>query len=179
MKPSKIADALRAANPASKPRQPAYTGTGHWLYWHSPSGEMLPIGVAIHLNGVTYRQIAEHNDIQQTVAALWGETVAWQLGKLLDNTTTALYDKTGNLPEGISAEAIELCQGDNPAQILDRLWRHGVADSLLLKKKPPSQLAERSISGSNPEAVPDEPAENTRDAAASAVVPPKRGGHGQ
>lgn len=178
MKPSKIVSRLRAANPGSQPRQHAYSGRGQWLYWHTPSGDMLPVGVAITLSGTTYRHLADQHDIQDTVAAIWGDTVAWQLGKLLEATSAALYDHT-DLPEGISAEPIPFCNGDNPAQILDRLWRHGVADSLLFKKKPPSQLAERSIDGSNPEAAPGEPASNNPDAVAPAAAPAKRGASDQ
>lgn len=152
-KTAQIIRSLRAANPGSKPRHHAYNGHGQWLHWHTPSGERILIGVAITLGLDNYRQLADPADIESTVAALWGDTVAWQLSKLLDATAMALHAGQP-LPDGISCEPIPFCHGDNPAQILDRLWRHGPAQSVLLKKKPPSGFAERSSGGNTPAAEP-------------------------
>ncbi|MBN3004492.1 hypothetical protein JW897_12175 [Chromobacterium alkanivorans] len=175
---AKIIRSLRAANLGSRARQHAYSGSGQWLHWRAPGGESILIGVAITLNQINYRQLPDLADIQPTVAALWGDTVAWQLGKLLDATAMALH--VGNpLPEGISSEPIPFCRGDNPAQILDRLWRHGPAQSILLKKKPPSQLAERFNDGSTPAVAPSESAANNHAENDQRAAPASRGAKGQ
>lgn len=178
-KPTKAVAALLAANPDAKPRQPACTGTGEWLYWHAPSGETIPVGVAIHLTGITYRQIITADDASSAATALWGATIAWQLGKMLAATSAAV--SAGQpLPAGISAEPIPIVNGDNPGTMLDTLWQHGVAQSILLKKKPPSVKAERSIAASNTrEAEPAAPAQNTPGQAAQEQAPAKPGASSQ
>lgn len=166
--------ALRAANPDSKPRQHAYTGSGQWLYWHTPSGERIPVGVAITIGKTTYRQLADPLDIEATAIAIWGESAAWQLGKLLEATAYALH-ASQPLPIGISSEAIPFCHGDSPAQILDRLWRHGPAKSILLKKKPP-RLTERH-SGDLPHVTtPDAPAAHSPDEGVAQQPAPAKAG---
>ncbi|MCP1289846.1 hypothetical protein NK214_06535 [Chromobacterium sp. S0633] len=175
---AKTIRSLRAANPGSRSRQHAYSGTGQWLYWRTPGGESILIGVAITINQINYRQLPDLADLQPTVTALWGDTVAWQLGKLLDATAMALH-VDHPLPEGISSEPIPFCHGDNPGQILERLWRHGPAQSILLKKKPPSQLAERFNDGSTPAAAPSEPAENNHAENDQRAAPATRGAKDQ
>lgn len=177
-KTAKLIRSLRAANPASQPRQHAYSGHGQWLHWRAPSGESILIGVAITLGQVNYRQLPDPADIEQAVTTLWGSTVAWQLGKLLDATAMALH--AGHpLPDGISSEPIPFCHGDNPAQILDRLWRHGPAQSVLLKKKPPSGFAERSNDGNTPVSEPAEPETRNRAESDLQAAPAVRGAKNQ
>lgn len=158
-KMSKMLAALRAANPQSQPRTPGYTGCGRWLYWHSPSGERIMIGIAIDLAGITYRQIITGDDCTDIARQLWGDTTAWQLSKLLAGTMAATLTPAMPLPAGISSEPIAIVTGDTPADILDALWQAGPAQSLLLKKKPLS-MSERFIEGGNsPEQEPASPAQ--------------------
>lgn len=174
-KPTKAVAALLAANPDAKPRQPACTGNGDWIYWHAPSGETIPVGVAIHLASITYRQIITADEASAAAGTIWGDTIAWQLGKLLAATSAAISAHQP-LPAGISAEPIPIVNGDNPGTILDTLWQHGVAQSILLKKKPPSVKAERSIAASNTrEAEPAAPAQNTPGQVAQEQAPAKPG----
>lgn len=157
-KMSKMLAALRAANPQSQPHAPGYTGSGRWLYWHSPSGERIMIGITIDLAGITYRQIITGDDCADIARQLWGDTTAWQLGKLLAGAMAATLTPAAPLPAGISSEPIAIVNGDTPADILDALWQAGPAQSLLLKKKPLS-TSERFIEGGNsPEQAPASPA---------------------
>lgn len=157
-KMSKMLARLRAANPQSQPRTPGYTGTGQWLYWHTPGGDRVMVGITIELAGTTYRQIITAEECADMARQLWGDTTAWQLGKLLAGAMAATLSPSAPLPAGISSEPITIVNGDTPADILDALWQAGPAQSLLLKKKPPS-VSERSIEGgSTPEQALASPA---------------------
>lgn len=157
-KMSKMLARLRAANPQSQPRTPGYTGSGQWLYWHTPGGDRVMVGITIELAGITYRQIITADECADMARQLWGDTTAWQLGKLLSGTMAATLGPGTALPAGISSEPIAIVNGDTPADILDALWQAGPAQSLLLKKKPPS-VSERFIEGGNsPEQEPASPA---------------------
>ncbi|WP_047244142.1 hypothetical protein [Chromobacterium subtsugae] len=103
------------------------------------------IGVAATFDGTTYRRLTDPADTSDIVSQLWGETQAWQLGKLLEATANAL-SSGAPLPTGISAQAIPIVRGDNPAAVLDRLWLSGPANSILHKKKP-LQQERHDISG--------------------------------
>lgn len=174
-KPKNAVAALLAANPDAKPRHPACTGTGDWLYWHAPGGESIPVGVAIHLNGITYHHLITGDEARAVAGAHWGDTVAWQLGKQLTAAAAAIAAGQA-LPAGISAEPIPIVNGDNPGTLLDTLWQHGIAQSILLKKKTPSVKAERSIAASNTrETEPVAPAQNTPDQAEQEQAPAKTG----
>lgn len=173
----KIVRSLRAANPGSPKRQHALSGSGHWLYWLPPSGERILIGVSLNIGGTNYRRLpAPEDDYQDTVAALWGDDAVWQLDNLIAATAMALHQGQP-LPTGISADPLPFCHGDNPRQMLDRLWRHGPAHSILLKKKPPSH-AERSSDENTPAAEPAAPATSSHAGNDQEASPATRGAKG-
>lgn len=175
MKNHRIAAKLLASLPGHTPRTPALAGTGQWLYWEAPSGESINIGVSLTVSGVTYRQLITEGEFA-VAAEIWGKATAHHLGRLIEATSAALA-AGADLPAGIRAEPISIVNGNTQAEMLDRLWRHGPARGVLLKKKPPSALAERSIEGgSTHEAEPTSSAPSTREQKPSQAQIPARTG---